>query len=764
MIERYARWVIHWRYAVIFITLFLIGLAASGGRFLTFSTDYRVFFSPENPQLNAFEALQQVYTKNDNVLFVLAPEDGNVFTPETLEAVTWLTQAAWQIPYSIRVDSLSNFQHTHAQGDDLIVSDLVTNAQRLSPTDIRHIKTIALQEPLLRNRLISPQGHVTGVNVIIQLPDENQATTVMPEVTAFSRQIVEQLRTRYPHLAVHLTGIVIMNHAFPEATQQDMKSLVPLMYFVVLVSLGFLLKGFSVTFATLLVISFAIVTAMGLTGWLGVTLSPPSAPAPIIILTLGVANSVHLIVTLLYEMRRHGRSQHAALIESLRVNFQPIFLTSFTTVIGFLSFNFSDVPPFRHLGNIVAVGVSAAFILSVTFLPALLVSLPLRPKPIVPEAVPLMARFAEQVVQRHRSLLWGMTGIILFLVAFVPRNALNDIFVNYFDNTFDFRRATDFATANLTGLYTIEYSLSAGKSGGVSDPVFLQTVDRFAQWYRQQPEAIHVNTITDTFKRLNKNMHGDDLAYYRLPAERALAAQYLLLYEMSLPYGLDLNNQINIDKSATRLSVSLKTLSTNELLALEQRAQHWLQDNALPTMQQPGASPALIFAHIGYRNIRGMLIGAAIALVLISFTLIIALRSLKYGLISLIPNLIPAGMAFGLWGLLVGEVGLSLSVVAGMTLGIVVDDTIYFLSKYLYARRDKGATAVDAVRYAFHCVGMALWITTVVLVLGFLVLALSHFRINADLGLLAAVTLMIGLAADFLFLPPLLIQLEKEAT
>jgi hypothetical protein len=168
-----------------------------------------------------------------------------------------------------------------------------------------------------------------------------------------------------------------------------------------------------------------------------------------------------------------------------------------------------------------------------------------------------------------------------------------------------------------------------------------------------------------------------------------------------------------------------------------------------------------MFAHIGKRNIRTMLTGTTVALVLISLVLVIALRSLKIGLVSLIPNLAPAAMAFGLWGMLVGEVGLGLSVVTGMTLGIVVDDTVHFLSKYLRARREQHLDPQGAVRYAFSTVGMAMWVTSVVLITGFLILTLSPFRMNADMGLLTAVTIAFALAADFLFLPPLLMKVDK---
>jgi len=756
---RFGRRVVDRPWVTMFVCLVVVMVAGAGVRFLEFTTDYRVYFSDDNPDLRAFQRIEDTYTKSDNVLFVLTPRDGDVFTADTLAAVEELTREAWQTPYSNRVDSIANFQHSFARGDQLVVRDLVTDASGLTGPDIERVEQVALSEPLLVDRLVNRAGTVAGVNVTVQMPGSDPARET-PEVVEFVRDLEQQFEAEHPDIEVRLTGIVMLNHAFAEASRKDMATLIPVTFLVIIVCVGLLLRGWAGTVASLWVIGLSVLAAMGATGWAGVEISPPSATAPLMILTIAVADSVHVLTTF-YQQVRQGEDKRNAIVESLRVNLQPVFLTSATTAIGFLSMNFSDSPPFRDLGNIVAVGVTAAFFLSVAFLPALLAAAPVTVRPESPGRAGVMERFAELVIRRRSGLLLTMGGLILVLIACIPRNELNDVYVEYFDQSVPFRSATEYTTANLTGIYRIDYSLMSGVSGGVADPQFLAATGAFTEWLRARPEVLFVSSITDIMKRLNTNMHGDDPRWERLPDSRNLAAQYLLLYEMSLPYGLDLNNQINVDKSATRVSVSLKTLSVNDLLAFADRAEQWLDDNA-PAVEVLAGGPSVMFSHIGRRNIRSMLLGTSVALVLISMILVLALRSLRMGLVSLVPNLVPAAMAFGVWGIFVAEVGLALSVVMGMTLGIVVDDTVHFLSKYLRARRERGLSPTDSVRYAFRTVGTALWITSLVLIAGFLVLTLSSFKPNAGMGLMTSITIALALAADFLFLPPLLMKIEEK--
>lgn len=756
----FAQWVVRWRWVLVVASLLVAMAAGAGGQFLGFSTNYRVFFSAENPQLTAFEALQNTYIREDNITLVIKPDQGDVFTPELLEAMRDLTDKSWKIPYTTRVDSLTNYQNSYAAGeDDLIVEDLVPEGSPLDENDLARIRDVALTEPVVVSRLVSPDGDTASINITVTLPLETELE--VPASMAYARGLVDEFRAANPGVTVAVTGSVALNNAFTEASFADIMTLVPLMYAILLLVMAVLLRSVSGTVSTLVVIAFSAMTAMGISGWLGIQLTPPSAIAPTIILTLAIADSIHVLVTMFAGMRR-GMDKRDAIVESLRVNFQPVFLTSLTTIIGFLSLNFSDAPPFRDLGNITAIGVAAAWAYSILLLPALMAILPSRVKVRDETKSTVMDGLASFVVARRKMLLVSVSAVVIGLGALIPQIELNDQFVEYFDESIEFKRDTDYATEHLSGIYQAQWSLPAGESGGVSDPEFLKTVSDFTDWLRERGEVVHVTTLTDIFKRLNKNMHADEQSYYRLPEEHDLAAQYLLLFEMSLPYGLDLNNQINVDKSSVRIIATLDNMTTIQLRALDAEAKAWLEQRLAGGDKLDATGPFVMFAYISQRNIEGMLSGTALAFVLISLSLVIALRSLKLGVISLIPNLVPPIMAFGIWSIFVGEIGLASSVVTATSLGIIVDATVHFLSKYRRARVLNGEDAEGAVRYAFSTVGTALWVTTAILVAGFVILSLSAFQINAALGQLTAITLVMALIADFLLLPAVLIAVDRR--
>lgn len=739
------------------ISLIAIVATAMGAKNLYFRGDYNIFFDGSNAQLQAFDEIQTTFAKTDNIALVLAPKSGDVFDQRTLTQIQEMTEQAWQVPYSSRVDSLANYQHTEAVDDDLLVEDLLYQSYPLTAERIAKVRTIAMSEPLLVNALVSEKGDVAVINITMQMPGVDE-TAEVNEVVAYVEQMLSHYRAQYPDVTIYKAGIIAMNHSFAMAAQNDSATLVPTMLLVILVFLTLMLRSFLSVLATLVVIIGAIVATLGIVGWAGMFLHVASVNVPTLIMTLAVADCVHVIASMRHFMRQ-GMPKSQAIHRSVTLNFVPIIITSVTTAIGFLMMNMSDSPVLRDFGNLSALGVMIACVLSVSLLPALLNLLPVRfSAKQAAKSSDIMDKLADLVVHRRNVLLPLSIVVIAGSAALIPYNKVNDESVKYFDTSSEFRQAADFMEQRISGMTTMSIAIKTHQSQGIASPEFLAVLGEFTHWLREQPDTDHVASLSDIYKRLNKNMHGDDNAYYALPAERELAAQYLLLYEMSLPFGLDLNNQVNVDKSSVKLQLTVKNLGSVELVALEERIYQWFATHA-PRYQVVASSPSLMFAHIGETNMASMLSTLPITLILISALMIFALRSWRLGMISLVPNIAPAVIGFGLWALISGEINLGLSVVVTLTLGIVVDDAVHFLAKYQHARK-AGQNSEQAVRYAFHTVGRALWITTVVLVAGFSVLALSQFRLNSDMGQLSAIVIFVALVIDFVLLPSLLMRFD----
>ena len=475
-------------------------------------------------------------------------------------------------------------------------------------------------------------------------------------------------------------------------------------------------------------------------------------------MTMAVADSVHFLAGYYARLDTTG-DRIEAMAHSLVSHVPAVFFTSAATIVSFLTMNFSDAPPFRDLGNITALGVGAAFVLSLTMLPALITFVPVRP---AARRFGGLRRFLEwlfRVIEASpRQIAAAGIAACLVLTALAFLNRVDDRYVQYFGKSLAFRQDTDYIDRNLTGIYSIEYPLRASGDDGINDPEFLTHAEAFSEWLRTQPEVTHVFSVVDIIKKLNMNMHADDPAWYRIPDNRKLAAQYLLTYELSLPQGVNLIDRVDVNRTAIRLTASMRNVSSQQALDLEARAQAWMTRNMPASMRVPGTGATLMFAHIGQRNIVSMISGEVLGMIAVSLLMIVYLRSFSLGLLSMIPNLLPAGVAIGIWYLTVGEIGLTSSVVAAMTLGILTDDTVHFLEKYAGYRASMAAR--DALARAFHESGPAIWITSLVLISGFCVLGLSSFRLNGDLGILTVIILSLGLVGDFVLLPAVVLSLE----
>ena len=484
---------------------------------------------------------------------------------------------------------------------------------------------------------------------------------------------------------------------------------------------------------------------------------------PLIVLILAVADCIHILTTI-QRLMSNGMEKMDAIVESMRINMMPVFLTSFTTIIGFLSMMITPVPPIRTLGAFTAIGVTIAWLLAVFFLPTLTSFLRFRvpAKDKSTEFRSAMDTLGEFVIARKKLVFITLTIITLVIGINISSIGVNNQFVEWFDSNYPIRVSTEYTMNNLTGIYQLIFNVPARENGGMNEPEYLSNLDKFAGWVREQKGVVHVNSIADTMKRLNRAMHGDDPAMYTIPESREMAAQYLLLYEMSLPMGMALNTEVNIDKSASRMVVTTSNLRSEEITQMVESIEAWQRENLPEYMFAPALGPAVMFAEVARTMMRSMMQNAPLSLFLVVIAMMIAMRSFWYGLLSLPPNLIPMTIGFGLWGLMGKDMNFGMTTIVAMTVGIIVDYSIHFLSKYLRMRREENATAEDAVRYAFSTVGKPMWVTTFILVAGFSIMVLSPMTYCDNLGILTSLIIIFALIGNLLYLPALLVIIEGQ--
>ena len=755
--ERLADFVVNNRIKMAFVTMLMAFAVYAGIPNLKLDTDGRVFMAADNPDKILLDRFEQEFAKDDNLAIVIVPKDGEVFTPRTLGAIGAMTEELWNLPYVRLVNSITCFQNTYADGDMMVVEDLVPEPSMVTDAEAAAARAVALDRVEIRNSLINDDASATAISVIFRLPGVDLVTEI-PDIISEAEPLLERYRADYPDITFKASGSVAVSQAFATASQRDGETLTPAMLVAMLVVVGVLLRSVTGSLLILILATLSALVSLGALGWTRVPINSATAVAPLMVITLAVASSVHVLSSVRQTMQQTSDRTIWAR-RALTDHGLGITVAVFTTAIGFLSLNFSISPPFRQLGNMVAGGMIGVWIFTIFLLPGLICWIPIRQKTDTASVDRMMVALGEFVIRNQKRLLVGIPVVIIAFAAGISQVKLEDDFLRYFDESFETRQATDLYETELGGLNVLEYSVETGIENGINSVAYLQKLDALSAFLRDQPEISHIRSLSDTIKRLNMNMNGDDPAYYRIPDTDEEASQFLFLYELSLGYGMDLTDQINVDRSSTRISAFVGYATTRQLLALDDKIQGWFDSNA-PELKSPVTGQSHVYTMISARDVPSMLQGTTLALIFISFVIFLVLRNLKLGIVSLVPNLLPALMGFGLWGYMVGNVTLAVSIVVAMTLGIVVDDTVHFMLKYANARK-RGDSAEDSVRYAFKSVGMALTVTSLGLVVGFAILGQSGFAVNRDMAQLTAITLAFALFVDFLFLPPLLIFLDR---
>lgn len=594
-------------------------------------------------------------------------------------------------------------------------------------------------------------------------------------------------KPEYQHFDFHFTGQAAMME-FAMNNMKQASGLMLLMLLAVLVLLWFLFKSFSAVFWPVLVITFSAFWSIGFLSLIGVTLSTMVSLTFMLILAVGTADCVHVLSAYIY-YRQHGQEHRPAMRKAYRKTGVPIFLTTITTMAGMLALMISDLPQIATFGLNSALGVAVAFILTIFVLPVLLdIWHPFHQKAEQKlhkkreksaQEKPDNEHFHVNALQRFLDKLpesvgrWKVTIIVAYFVLFgwfvygATQVKIDSNLIELTKEDSPIRITYELVDQNMMGGQTLEFMLEMNRRDAFKNADVLQVLEKFTRHlHKTYPDyVVKTFSLADFVKDTHKIMQGGDPAYEVIPDDSILTAQLLYLFDNA--NADDRRDIVNDNYSSSHLTVQLKNKGSYEYTQFFEQVQADLQEHFgvlkanYPDMQvSVTGSLALMMElvdHISWAQLKSF----AFALLIITVLMMFSLGSVQAGLISMVPNLLPAFFTFGVMGLMDIPLDTDTLIIAPLIIGIAVDDTIHFIAHY----RDAWFQSGD-VNKALHStlkeVGQAVTFTTLILGIGFSMLAFSDYMGLAKTGIFGSLSIVIALTSDLLLLPALIAWLKPD--
>ena len=756
--ETFAEKIIQYRYLSILFCLVLLIASFRGVGGIAFSPDMEQFFPEDYPISENHAHIEDTFYSSDSVIIAIGVDEGTVFNPRILNLIEEITDKAWSTPHSIRVDSLSNFSFVRAEVDDLIVEPFIEESLEWDQKKINERSTLIEKEEQAYGTILSKDKKTTFINISIDAPREDvekEYAESMEHIFAF----MDPLKKEYPEADMRYAGIVYIEYLSPLIVKAEMPILIPTLLFVILLSLFILLRNVVAVISSLVVIVFSVITSVGILGHFNSTVSQPFLMVPILVATLAVADCVHLFNV--YFQSKLEKNAKDSIIKSLRLNLEPLLLTSLTTSIGFLCLNLAPIPALRVVANGIVIGVVAAFVFSIFFLAPLMSFFNVKASSQIENQTKLSKRVGQFSLKNRKKIIWLVPLFSAFLMSFIPLNETKDNPMEFYSDRFtSVTEDTKWLAKRLGGTFLVTYEYVSEDL--ISDPEYLRQLDDLTSWLEKQDEVLSVNSLSKVIKNLNRTLNGDDESWYVIPEDSELIAQYLFFYEMSLPFGLDLTSTINQERTSTKVTVSLKEIDSKAFIEFYDRVDNYASLSIVSGNLSGGGGTRSVMAFMGMLLAEQLMYALIIGFIVITLAIALFYRSLSAGLITAIPNILPIGVAFGIWGIFSSNVSMLVSLGIGCTLGIVVDFSVHFLSKYLYARRSLSLSAEESVLYAFETVGFPLTIMTVSLCMGFAVLFLASFMPIRGFAGVTMISFVAALIIDLLLFPAVLIAWDGK--
>ncbi|SHJ55884.1 MMPL family transporter [Halodesulfovibrio aestuarii] len=721
---------------------------------LTFDNSEDIWFVQGDPSLSRVQTFRKLFGNDDFVFMVF--NSSKVFSKESLTSLEKLAgELETKVPYVKDVTWLGNAEYMEGKDDTIHISKLF-ESKKADTINLDEVKQKALNEKLFQNSVISPDGKHLGL--IVELgayPDtvEDPRSEVAPAITKILQQ------PEYASLAPHLVGQPILHHVYNMLSLTESQKFFGLCLLIQFLLLLKFTKGFKGVLTSLAVVFISVVWTMGLIHILGYTLNLFIILVPTLLICIGIGDSMH-IISAYHQHQSTTDSPRTAIIKSISEVGPPCLFTSLTTAAGFLAFNAADIRPFREMGIYASLGTMAAFVLSIVLVTLLYHSNKKENSKVTQNN--FIERLLEQMLNHiARINITTPKRVIACFVLLTIASCFGYSRVEVETNTarmlspaLPLRQAYDAIDNTMGGSMSVELMLNTGTLNGIKNTEFLLKLNELQQKIEALPTVTSTTSINDLLKKINQSMHGNNPAYYVLPSSSRSIAQYLLLYELA--DGQELDKLLSFKNDVARLTVKTTALGTKQVRELaafvEKEGKKIFGSSAKVEMA----------GHLYWVKAMNDLLGAGqqksflTAIIIISLLMSVCLRSLKLGLISIVPNIFPVLITLGLMGATGMYMDMPLMSFSAIIIGVAVDDTIHFLFRFKKEFACYGSYS-KAITSTLRTVGKPLMFTTVILASGFSVLTFSELTGVAKFGGLACFAFIWALLADFFFVPSLVL-------
>ncbi|GAB3375011.1 MMPL family transporter [Spongiibacter taiwanensis] len=773
LLANIARWAVNHRLLVVLFSLTLLG----GGLFFAgkVQTDNSLdaYFDKADPAYIAYEEyLDQFHSDEVSYLLYRVPDRPHgPFNYEAMQQIASLTAALEnEVPFLREVTSLTNVEFIRADGDSITIDELMIDFPDNQST-LLELRESVLDKPIYVNYLINQDASYGAIILEMSrssvdtlddiILDPEQGPTLENLYPQASDSKIREILSRpeYAGLEFYITGDVAMNAAYNYIFTEDtaIGTLLTLAMLAVMSALLFRVSwlGLLGPLAVVLLSTILVLAVMGIFGWV---IGLFFGIVPTLLCAVGVAQSVHIILEFQRELAVTGDRKKSVEKAIGKVG-GACLLAALTTAFGFLVMSVSHLKVLSEMAMYAAAGVMFTLIFSISLLVVFLAggkkSASKKPAALgvnrwVLAAVQWCIR---QNLSRPKTLL-GMGGaVIVVSVAGLSLLRTDFNFLTEFKPHVEWRQHTEKAESVMGGILNFAYLIDTGKADGVKDPELLHALDRLQQYAESLPRVKKTYSVVDIQKDLNRSFHGDDKSWYRVPDDRALIGQYFLVYEIS--GGKELEDFVSRDYATAVLELRIEIMESSEVRKIMNAIDQYLEENPLPGADVRKTGIGLMWIKIADYIADTQLYGYSLIFVGIALFLCIAFGSIKVGLLTMIPNILPVVAVMGLMGWLDMHLDYMKLLLATIAIGIAVDDSIHLVTRFRHRFKETGNYA-KAMEQALEDVGPALIITTLILLGAFACYQFSNMAVIADFGLLLSVSIASALIADLLFMPALL--------